>query len=136
LEQIPPNLVCEASGHEREIVETWWQLLSSSDRQQIAAMYDEAPEDVHQEMTDGYFLARDDAWGFEDWETDWREYLVEHPGVYLGDRWHDGSVVIASQFRSFQLVDEPPTLADWNLTRFRAVEMPPSEKSRRTRRFT
>jgi hypothetical protein len=78
-------------------------------------------------------LAHDDAWRLADWEADWREYLAEHPARSLGDRWAEGSVLLASQFETTCRLDSSGIrcrIAEWGRTRFGTGELPPSEQRR------
>ena len=141
MEELPLALLDAVPEAERDAVSRWWAGLPSAEQRQLAGLCDPRWEECFFGSADGdapplvfggRFLPHDDAWGFAGWEADWREYLVEHPGQYLGDGWGAGSVVIAAQFRSFcWLGDEPGVrcrVANWSLTRLAIADRPPSEQ--------
>lgn len=68
----------------------------------------------------GRFLPHDDAWQFETWEQDWREFLVEHSDVFLAAMFQPRCYLDGGGSRCL--------LVDWSLTRFRGAELPPSEQ--------
>src|SRR3954447_15671467 len=82
-------LQCLISEDDEGEVLEWWGRLASADQLDLLAACDARwetcffgpPQDAHPppEVMGGRFLAHDDAWRSGDWETDWREYMVEHP---------------------------------------------------------
>jgi hypothetical protein len=122
------------SASEADTVRRWWDRLADSDRHFLLAAYDErwekcffgpTPEsDTTPTVLGGRFLPDDDAWGFGEWEEDWREYLVEHSEVSL----------MSNMFRSGSWLVYPGQLiirVEWGWTRFQGEELPPSEQQRR-----
>ncbi|WP_171473738.1 hypothetical protein [Frigoriglobus tundricola] len=120
-----PDAACDA-------VRRWWAGLTLSNQRLVAELADEQREASFFGVAPGIasvptvfggrFLANDDAWRFGDWEADWREYLTEHPDIFLSAQFvsrcfrdGDGSVCI---------------LVDWSRTRFCGSELPPSAQRR------
>jgi hypothetical protein len=141
LEELPLALVAVIPEAHRGAVRRWWADLATGDRQQVLELWDERQEEcffgpvadgeVPPVVFGGCFLPHDDAWRFGDWEDDWREYLVEHPARQLGDRWAEGSVLIAAQFPTVCRLDGSGVrcrIAEWGRTRFEGPELPPSER--------
>jgi len=139
LKEIPHRLLESVPAADRAGVVRWWNKVPESDQLEVARLYDPLVEDSFFEPSQdgecppavqgGLFVPQDDAWRFEEWETDWREYLVEHPAVSLGDRWVENSVLLATQFRggSWLLGDGILTIStDWGWTELKAGELPPS----------
>jgi len=129
LEELPSSLLSYLSDSDREPVLDWWRGLSAIDQRTLVAAYDErwercffgpVPDDDTLPVVHGSrFLPDDDAWQFYEWESDWREYLVEHPdvslmsGMFGSGLWHlpGGRLKIS---------------VDWSRTRFQNWELPPS----------
>jgi hypothetical protein len=114
---------------QRGEVRRWWAGLADADRRQVSALSDERCEACFfsgsaagpvPRVLGGRFLPHDDAWRYYEWEEDWREYLGEHPDVFL---------LSQCQSRSFRNGDGIlNVVVDWRLTRFRGEELPPSER--------
>lgn len=140
MEELPLTLLTAVPDSERGTVQRWWAELADSARQQLLILCDARCEcffgppvdgEVQPVVIGGRFLPHDDAWRFADWEDEWREYLVEHPALSLGDRWVEGSVLLASQFPTQYRMDGSGIrgrIAEWGRTRFEGKELPPSEQ--------
>lgn len=145
MEELPPALLDRVPLAHQAAVRDWWARLSDPERRQVAWLCDERWDscffglltvgETAPLVIGGRFLAHDDAWRAADWEEEWREYLVEHPGRYHGNGWPETAALIASQFHSTCLLSDDPgvgcRLGDWSLTRFAVRERPPSERGHR-----
>jgi len=131
LEELPLILLDDVPVAELGSVRRWWAGLSPDEQRMATELTDErqetcffgavSDEDSIPRVFGGRFLPHDDAWRFEDWEQDWREYLWEHSDVFLltdcqSRSYRDGDGVLC-------------VMVDWNLTRFSLIERPPSERS-------
>src|SRR5688572_12708436 len=91
LNELPLFLRSSVADAEASAVQQWWDRLTDSDRQLLVAAYDKRWDECFfgpipdgeavPTVIGGRYLANDDVWCFSEWETDWREYLVEHPDV-------------------------------------------------------
>jgi hypothetical protein len=130
LEEVPLSLLDGVAEACREEVQRWWVRLPVADQQLVAELADERLEThffglaADAESTPivlgGRFLPHNDAWRFGAWERDWREYLIEHPDVFL---------VAMFKSRCYRDGDGSScVLVDWSRTRLHGSELPPSEQ--------
>lgn len=132
MDNIPLTLLVDVSENERDTVLRWWGQLTDEARREIIQLYNPQREECffgppieceeQPVVIGGCFLAEDDVWRFADWEADWREYLYEHPDVFLLTFGHS---------KSYRYGDGALNVwVEWGRTRFRGTELPPSEQYR------
>lgn len=137
MEELPQTMLIGIPDEGRDVIWRWWETLTNETRGELIDMADSRREEcffglvpdgeVLPVVKGGCFIPHDDAWGFEDWEDNWREYLVEHPAKSLGDRWHEDSVFIMSQLPTLNYFGGC-WIVGWGQTRFKDEELPPSEQ--------
>jgi len=140
MEELPPALRAAVSVAELGVIRQWWEQLPSEERGLVAGMYDPRCEGCFFGPTEddegpplvfgGDCLPHDDT-PADDWEDDWREYVVEHPPAEQRYREMGGTgVLLSSMFRSYTVLAGGQFVAEWELTTFPISEMPPSEQLR------
>jgi hypothetical protein len=128
LEELPSTLLEQIPKDKCPKVVAWWIGITPTDRAEIIDLCDDrwdacffGPKvDNLPLVRAGEFLVSHEEWWFNDWEEDWREYLVEHPDV-----------VIAAKFQPRCTLTSEGQICihvDWGRTRFSGQELPPSEQ--------